>query len=213
MNSGASTKGYQIINLADMIIELGEDMTKHILLKFSCPLNRDVEQFLHSKSIEFSKQSLARTHLVFCSFKSELVLAAYFSLANKVIQVEPNALSKTLRKKITKYGTYDPGIKKYIISAPLIGQLGKNHEYKNENLITGDELMKMACDKINEIQLIVGGSIVYIECEDVQKLKEFYLRNGFVEFGKRILDNDEKDELSGDYLIQMVKYLHKSGNV
>jgi len=122
MEISASAKGYQIINLEDMILELGEDMTKHILLNFSCPLNRDV---------------------------------------------------------------------------------------KNENLITGDELLKMACDKINEIQLIAGGSIVYIECEDVQKLKEFYLRNGFVEFGRRKLDNDEKDDLSGEYLIQMVKYLHK----
>jgi hypothetical protein len=118
MESSASIKGFQIINLADMVIELGEDMTKHILLNFSCPLNRDIEHFLHNKSIEFSKQSLARTHLIFCSYKSELVLVAYFSLANKVIQVEPNALSKTLRKRITKFGTLDAGIKKYIISAP-----------------------------------------------------------------------------------------------
>lgn len=209
MEISASAKGYQIINLEDMILELGEDMTKHILLNFSCPLNRDVEHFLHNKSIEFSKQSLARTHLVFCSYKSELVLVAYFSLALKFIQVEPNALSRTQRKRITKFGTFDTNLKKYIISAPLIGQLGKNYKYKNENLITGDELLKMACDKINEIQLIAGGSIVYIECEDVQKLKEFYLRNGFVEFGRRKLDNDEKDDLSGEYLIQMVKYLHK----
>ncbi len=78
-------------------------------------------------------------------------------------------------------------------------------------MITGDEILKMACDKINEVQLIAGGSFVYIECEDVQKLKEFYLRNGFIEFGKRMLDNDERDDLSGDYLIQMVKYLRKNG--
>lgn len=78
-------------------------------------------------------------------------------------------------------------------------------------MITGDEILKMAFDKINEVQLIAGGSFVYIECEDVQKLKEFYLRNGFIEFGKRMLDNDERDDLSGDYLIQMVKYLRKNG--
>ncbi|MGI6125244.1 MAG: N-acetyltransferase [Acetivibrionales bacterium] len=210
MESNASIKGYQIVNLADMIIELGEDMTKHILLNFSCHLNRDIENFLHYKSIEFSKQALARTHLVFCSYKSKLVLVAYFALANKFIQVEPNALSKTLRKRITKFGTFYSSIKKYIISAPLIAQLGKNYEYENENLITGDEILKMACDKIREVQLIAGGNIVYVECEDIPKLKEFYLRNGFVEFGKRRLDNDERDDLSGDYLIQMVKCLHKS---
>ena len=36
---------------------------------------------------------------------------------------------------------------------------------------------------------------------------EFYSNNGFVNFGKRYLDRDETD-LSGDYLIQMLKYMN-----
>lgn len=211
MNESTSIKGYIIVNLADMILELGEDMVKDILLDFSCPINKDVEHFLHRKSIEFSKQSLARTHLVFCSYKSENVLAAYFSLANKFIQIDRNVLSKSYRKKITKFGNYDSNIRKYIVSSPLIAQLGKNFKYKNQNLISGDELLKIVCDKISEIQYVVGGSIAYLECEDVPKLKQFYADNGFVEFGQRKLDYDEKDDLSGDYLIQMVKYLHRQG--
>ncbi len=62
---------------------------------------------------------------------------------------------------------FGPGFRPHPHNDQLYPGVNKNHEYKNENLITGDELMKMACDKINEIQLIVGGSIVYIECEDV----------------------------------------------
>lgn len=207
MESNVTLKGFNIVNLSDMISELGEDMVKDILLDFFCPINKDVENFLRYKSIEFSKQSLAKTHLIFCSYKSQIVLVAYFALANKFIQIGKGALSRTLRKKITKFGSYNPDIKKYIISAPLIAQIGKNFKYKELNLISGDELLKIACNKISGIQSELGGNVVYLECEDVPKLKQFYADNGFVEFAKRPLDKDEKDDLSGDYLIQMVKYL------
>lgn len=70
--------------------------------------------------------------------------------------------------------------------------------------------MKIACDKIAEIQLIIGGSITYLECEDLPFLVDFYSSNGFITFGKRELESDEKDELSGRYLLQMVKHLHQS---
>lgn len=208
MNEDTNLKGYVIVNLEDMIAELGEDMVKSILLDFSC-LNRDVENFLHNKAIEFSKQSLSKTHLIFCSFKSEMVLIAYFTLASKTILVDKDTLSKTYRKKIRKFGTYDPIIHKYIISAPLIAQLGKNYRYKEFRLITGDEILKIACDKVYEIQYIIGGSIVYLECEDAPKLKQFYEDNGFIIFGKRQLDNDEKDCFTGEYLLQLLKYLKR----
>lgn len=67
----------------------------------------------------------------------------------------------------------------------------------------------MACDKIAEAQFVLGGKVVYLECEDNEKLKNFYSSNGFVEFGKRKLDRDEKDDLSGEYLVQMLKYTKK----
>lgn len=66
---------------------------------------------------------------------------------------------------------------------------------------------KLACDKIKSIQDEIGGKVTYLECEDKPKLIEFYESNGFVNFGKRELDKDEKDDLSGQYLIQMLKYL------
>lgn len=57
------------------------------------------------------------------------------------------------------------------------------------------------------MQVIVGGKMVYLECEDKPRLIEFYSRNGFVNFGKRYLDKDETDTQSGEYLIQMLKYM------
>ena len=52
----------------------------------------------------------------------------------------------------------------------------------------------------------LGGRFVYLECEDKPKLIDFYAENGFCEFDRRPLDRDETD-LSGDYLVQMLKYL------
>lgn len=46
------------------------------------------------------------------------------------------------------------------MAAPLIGQLGKNYTDGLNELITGDELLKMACDKVVDIQCNIGGSFV-----------------------------------------------------
>ncbi len=65
----------------------------------------------------------------------------------------------------------------------------------------------MAIDKVKEAQSIIGGRFVYLECEDNEKLIKFYEENGFVSFGKRQLDRDEVN-ISGKYLVQMLRYLH-----
>lgn len=93
------------------------------------------------------------------------------------------------------------------MSAPLIGQLGKNFAHNYNQLISGDELLYLALEKVKEMQYIVGGKIVYLECEDKGSLLDFYSENGFVNFGRRYLDRDETDKLSGEYLVQMLKYM------
>lgn len=55
----------------------------------------------------------------------------------------------------------------------------------------------------------VGGCFAYVECEDKHQLTDFYSRNGFCQFDKRKLDKDETDKMDGEYLIQMLKYIHK----
>jgi len=75
-----------------------------------------------------------------------------------------------------------------------------------DKLITGDELLQMACDRLSIIQMELGGRFVYLECEDVRKLREFYERNHFFEFDRRDLDADETD-LKGKYLVQLMRYL------
>ena len=57
------------------------------------------------------------------------------------------------------------------------------------------------------MQNIVGGKIIYLECEQKESLIDFYSRNGFVNFGLRALDRDETDKLSGESLVQMLRYM------
>ena len=56
-------------------------------------------------------------------------------------------------------------------------------------------------DKVKDIQKECGGRYTYLECEDNEKLIDFYTRNGFVSFGQRNLDNNESN-INGKYLIQ-----------
>lgn len=199
--------GYKIVNLKLMVEEIGEEKAKVLLSSFSCPMNADVETFLRQKAINFSKQGFSQTHIVFASYKGKPEIAGYFCLANKYITVQGEKLSAALRRRINKFSTYDSRIKAYCLSTPLIAQLGKNYSAGLNSLITGDELLKLACEKVSKIQLDLGGKFAYLECEDKPKLIEFYTTNGFCEFDHRPLDRDETG-ISGDYLVQMLKYIH-----
>lgn len=202
--------GYRVVNLKILIEELGEDAAKSILSNFSCPLNPDVEFFLSRKAIDFAKQGWAQTHLVFASYKEEWVLVGYFALSNKYIRISAKRLGSTscsLRRRISKFASFDSTLRSYILAAPLIAQLGKNYSNGYNELITGSELLSEACEKIRRLQFDVGGKFAYLECEDKEKLIDFYAKNGFCEFDIRYLDRDETDKLDGDYLVQMLKYI------
>lgn len=198
---------FYLLSLDDMISQKGESFVRKELSSFSCPLNKDVEIFLKEKSIIFSQHGYSKTHLVYTSYKNKKVLIGYFTLSPKVIIVKKKSVSKTLLKRLSGFATYNSDLKQYTIPSPLIGQLGKNYTNGYNNLISGDELLKLAIDKVKKVQREIGGKTVYLECEDKDRLKEFYQSNGFVFYDYRKLDRDEIGCLSGQYLVQMLKYL------
>lgn len=199
--------GFKVANL-DLLLEVtGEEGTKSILAGYSCPLNEDIEDFLHNKALVFAKQGLAKTHLVFASYKGDTVLVGYFALANKTLFIRRSAsLSAKLRQRIKRFSRVLQDTNSYEISAPLIAQLGKNYANNYDSLITGDELLQIACNKIKDIQLLMGGKIAYLECEDKPRLLQFYERNGFVPFDKRPLDPGDRKVFKSDHLVQMIRY-------
>ena len=201
--------GYSILSLSDIIDEKGEDFCREILSFFSCPPNPDVEKFLTKRSaIDFAKQSIAQTFLVYASYRGKNVLCGYFTIANKYIVVGSHSVSKTTARRLRKFAMPNISDDNLVIMAPLIAQLGKNYMNDYRKLITGDELLKMAIDKVSAAQRIIGGKVVYVECEEIDILKKFYEDNGFVIFGKRRLDKEERGEMNGSHLIQLLKYLN-----
>ena len=199
--------GYRIISLKDMIEELGESEVKTRLSSFSCPLNPDIEYYIKYKAIEFARQRIAPTNLIYTSFKDTWVLCGYYTIATKSFIVSKKEVGSNTFKRLKKFGTYNDEFKCCEIPAPLIAQLGKNYNNGYDKLISGDEILELACDDIRKVQDVIGGKVVYIECEDKDRLKQFYENNGFKIFGKRNLDKDERDKLEGQYLLQMLKYL------
>lgn len=201
---------YNIISLKDMYDSLGEVKLKELLDDFKCDLNNDVEYFIKTKSIEFMKLDLARTFVVTSTYKNKNVIVGYFSLTSKVTTVKKSILSKTMAKRLARFSEKNDIKDYYVIPLPLIGQLSKNYKNNYNELISGDELLKMACNKVKEAQNILGGKFAFLECEDNPKLKEFYESNGFVCFGKRELDKEERGKTSGNYLLQMLCDLSKN---
>ena len=199
--------GYTEINIQKLSETMGEEYFQTLVSDFSCPLNEDVENFLKHSAMIFARQGIAATNLVFASYRSNPVLTGYYTLANKHFHIDPNkaGLSNTMKRKLAKFGQFEMDLKKYIITAPLIGQLGKNFSHNYNELISGAELLKFACNRVKDIQYQLGGKFVYLECEDKPALVEFYSEYGFCSFGRRRLEADEA--IDGTYLIQMLKYL------
>ena len=187
-----------------MYAAIGENKAKEILSNFECPLNKDVEYFIKEKALQFLKMRISQTFLVSTSFKGQNVIVGYFALTNKITKIKKSSLSNSLKKRISRFAEQSTTEKYFYVSLPLIGQLGKNYKNNYNSLISGDELLKLACDKVIEAQNILGGKFAFVECEDKEKLKEFYESNDFVCLGKRNLEKDEKEQNTGNYLLQML---------
>lgn len=178
----------KIFNLKKLINEIGEKDCKELFVDFLCTKNPDVEYFLKHKAILFSQSDIARTYLVYTSYKKNLVLAGYFALAQKPLLLSNN-LSKTQRKLIV--GSGNGNISE--ISTFLIGQLGKNEKYSN--LITGTQLLNLAFLEILKINFDIGGRLILVECENHPKLLRFYSEEG----GFKLYKNEP------DGLVQLIR--------
>lgn len=90
------------------------------------------------------------------------------------------------RRKLTAYARLDADTNSFTASAFLLAQIGKNYDVDNGKRITGSELIGYANDIMTGIQHRIGGGIIYLDCEDRQYLKDFYIdRNHYKIFGER----------------------------
>lgn len=182
----------QVLSLLDLI---KSDQTEEDIAKLLCSfvsLHKhdssgadDVEFFLHKKAIEFEKMDLARTYLVMSTFKSKPFIAGYFAISNKPLIIPKkqfNGISKTLQRRLLGIGNRTEQ-SSYEIKGFLLGQLGKSFstEAQQAKACSGNDLLTLAYEKIKEAHRIIGGRVLYLECEPNDKVISFYKSNGFTQ--------------------------------
>lgn len=123
----------------------------------------------------------------------------------KPITVNAECVSKTMRRKIVRVGKADISGNTYTLWAFLIAQLGKNYTEQADKNVTGEQLLEAAAGIIREIQYMVGGTVVFLEAEDNEKLMQFYEeKNGFKRFNTKSTGCDTE---SSHTLVQLLKVI------
>ncbi len=189
---------YTIMNILDLLESVGTNEVLKGLSSFSCPKNQEIENFLHKNAIEFAKRKLSITYLLLDNSDGEIV--GYFTLAHKAIEIKNDNISNTVRRKLSSHAKLDADTNSYTVSAFLLAQIGKNYSADNGHRITGKELIEFANDVLTDIQHRIGGSIIYLDSEDNQRLKDFYIsENHYKIFGERYSASDHT------YYLQMLR--------
>ena len=181
---------------------MGECVLRELLDEFNCPPNLEVERFLKRSSLEFTKKNQSVTYLTFRNAPEGDLFVGYFTLAVKPISIKASSLSKTMRRKIERVSVLNPANDTYTASAYLIAQLGKNFALSKNERINGTDLLELASSRIERTQYDIGGVVEFLECEDNSFLLDFYTKNGFKMFDRRITDEEEPEEL-----IQLLRFI------
>ena len=183
-------------------VYMGESALSILFDDFSCPKNLEVEHFLKHNAIEFTKKNQSVTHIVLHRSDCGDSLAGYFTLAVKPVSVRASAISKTMGRKLSRISVLNKETGTYTASAYLIAQLGKNFSLPKGEQIQGTDLLNLADITVKMAQHIVGGVVEFLECEDNSFLLDFYAKNGFKMFDRRITDEEEPEEL-----IQLLRFI------
>ena len=182
-------KGVRAFQIGEVADSQGEDALKAILDSFDCRHNDEVNDFLKTKALGFTRRKVSITHLLFDERTRDLL--GYFTLAHKPLAISCASMSATQRKRVERFSDFDASTGRYMVSAYLIAQIGKNYAVQNGKRITGAAMLKDVVDLLTRIQFDIGGQIVFLECEkDNDRLLSFYASLGFVRFSSRVSKTD-----------------------
>ena len=165
----------KLVSLEDLV-KVSEEKTQHFLCSFLCEKNKQLEVFLHNKSIDHTKRNMGKTFLLVESGEdNEEKILGYFTLLNKVFDFAPN-VSNTTRHKITGNRLSNS------FSTILIGNIAKNENavVGGVHPISGKTLLDIAISKCKTVKQTIGLRIVAVEYEDNEKLNKFYSEYGFL---------------------------------
>lgn len=188
------------VTISDLLEYISEDrINENVISTFKSLEKNDIENFLYNKATAFEKNSISTTHLI---FTDNDVLLGYFSLANKSLILSKERLEKlsnTKKKRLMQSGQIlENG--HLVVNSYLIGQLGKNYNLPQERQIKGKDLLALSFELLLEIKKLITAKYVWLECQNTEKLINFYNRFGFEKID---------DFISEDGLVVMIMKLNK----
>jgi len=129
----------------------------------------DVETFLRRKALDFERRDKSRTYLIIDDNDNNLL--GYYTLSLKALPFGKN-ISKSIIKTID-------GFSKEInaVGLILIGQFGKDLRLAKN--VEGKYLFDICMDTVYRAHNIVGGRFVMLECHNIEKVVNFYKKQGF----------------------------------
>ena len=188
------------VTISDLLEYISEDrINENVISTFKSLEKNDIENFLYNKATAFEKNSISTTHLI---FTDNDVLLGYFSLANKSLILSKERLEKlsnTKKKRLMQSGQIlENG--HLVVNSCLIGQLGKNYNLPQEGQIKGKDLLALSFELLLEIKKLITAKYVWLECQNTEKLINFYTSFGFEKID---------DFISEDGLVVMIMKLNK----
>jgi len=188
-----------VVNILDLLNSVGEEEVYPALSDFKCVKNPEIEFFLKNNAIDFAKRKISITHLILDDYGE---IAAYFTLTHKPANISASSLSNTSLKTLSRYAILDEDSNSFNISAFLIAQFGKNSAYKGSNKISGNRMMNLCFEILEQVQKQIAGGIVFLECEEKKELLKFYQNenNNFRIYGERFSATEKKK------YIQLLKF-------
>lgn len=186
-----------LISLEKFLEMASQELIQEVISDFYCAKDPDIEKFLknENKAILYEKKSKSRTYFIFDEEgleNGQFAILAYFTIAMQTLKIPNGTAASQIRKLDGLYAKR--GIESITeIPSFLIGQLAKNDKYSAE--ISGSRILDYALSVIYKAQEIVGGRVVFIECQDIPQLIDFYSRNEF-----RCFRKDPEDGL-----VQMIR--------
>lgn len=182
-------RNYNVIPLGEILnLEYNQTKIEDAFKKFSCQRETDLEDFLTYKAIPYQKTGFGKTYLCIDSEKlekGEMSIMAYFTIAQKSVDI--TALSNKKKRKVL--GNYPGRDHLETIPAYLIGQLGRNDQYSNDDL-SGEQILNECYHAISMAAMIVGGNMLVLECRK-HMFGKFYEKQGF----KKLYDEVNEEDL------------------
>lgn len=158
-----------------------DKLVSECISNFSCAKDEELTSFLTDYAVMYELVGRSRTYFIIDEDQlPAFAVLGYFTISLHTISL-PDCLTNRQIQRLDGFSAKNKNGRLTALPAYLIGQLAKNDAFAH--CITGRELLEYAFSIIKRIYAEAGGRIVAIDCRPIEKLRQFYSDNGFVQIG------------------------------